>query len=81
MPDLQCPEVVRLQYFKWCHLLYRYLARKHQSFAIANRICQRLMTIMQRDFPLTKENIRAILREFGVNQVAELIVETLNLRE
>lgn len=36
---------------------------------------------MQRDFPLTKENIRAILREFGVNQVAELIVETLNLRE
>lgn len=74
-------ETIRYHYHFYSHLFRRYLESKYGCVAAAERKYAQLMSILLTDLAVMKENLKLILLEVGVDNLAEIIVETMNLKE
>lgn len=73
-------EMIRYQYHFYRHLFRRYLEAKYQCRLKAERKFTLLMSILLNDLAVMKENLKLILLEVGIDNLAEIIVETMNLK-
>lgn len=73
-------ETIRYHYHFYCHLLRRYLQSKYGCRLKAEQKYAALMSILLTDLVVMRENLKRILLEIGVDNLAEIIVETMNLK-
>ena len=65
----------------YCHLFWRYLEAKYNSTDEANEKYNTFFNLIDNEFPKIRENLRLIMLEVGIDNLAEIIVEALNLKD
>lgn len=78
--SISVAETICYQYHFYRHLFQRYLEAKYQCPVKAERKFSLLMSILLNDLVVMKENLKKILLEVGIDNLAEIIVETMNLK-
>ncbi len=73
-------ETIRYHYHFYCHLFRRYLQSKYGCRLQAEQKYTALMSTLLTDLVVMRENLKRILLEIGVDNLAEIIVETMNLK-
>jgi len=76
--DISCPEFIRYQYTRYCHLLRRYLEQKYHSTTEAAHKYSTLMHMMD-DIGQVSENVNQVYRDYGPSQLSQVLGEIYNL--